>query len=194
MSLTRKLLTALGIEADKVEEIITAHTDTVDAIKADRDKYKADAEKLPAVQKELDELKAAAEKNSTEPYKQQLEDLQKEFDSYKADVEKKELEAKKESAYKALLKETGVSEKRIDAIMKVTPLDNIELDGDGKIKDAGGKKDAIKQEWADFIVAESTEGVKTPTPPQSTGGTGKKSRAAELAAKYHGELYGVRKG
>ena len=50
MALTRKFLKALGIEDEKVDEIISAHTETVDALKAERDGYKADAEKLPGVQ------------------------------------------------------------------------------------------------------------------------------------------------
>ena len=37
MSLTRKFLSALGIEDDKVDEIISAHTDTVNALKEQRD-------------------------------------------------------------------------------------------------------------------------------------------------------------
>ena len=53
MALTRKFLTALGVDADKIDEIITAHTDTVEALKEERDKYKADAELLPNVQEEL---------------------------------------------------------------------------------------------------------------------------------------------
>jgi hypothetical protein len=64
MALTRKFLSALGIDADKVDEIINAHTETVDALKNERDKYKADAEKLPEVQKELDGMKEEAAKNS----------------------------------------------------------------------------------------------------------------------------------
>ena len=63
MALTRKFLAALGIEADKVDEIITAHTETVDALKHERDTFKADAEKLPTVQQELDDLKNEAAKN-----------------------------------------------------------------------------------------------------------------------------------
>ena len=31
MALTRKFLAALGIEADKIDEIINAHSETVDA-------------------------------------------------------------------------------------------------------------------------------------------------------------------
>ena len=58
MSLTRKMLKAMGIEEEKIDQIIEAHSETVDSLKADRDSYKEDAEKLKAVQKELDDLKA----------------------------------------------------------------------------------------------------------------------------------------
>ena len=55
MSLTRKMLKAMGIEEEKIDQIIEAHSETVDSLKADRDSYKEDAEKLKDVQKELDE-------------------------------------------------------------------------------------------------------------------------------------------
>ena len=58
MSLTRKMLKAMGIEEEKIDQIIEAHSETVDSLKADRDTYKEDAEKLKTVQKELDDLKA----------------------------------------------------------------------------------------------------------------------------------------
>ena len=70
MALTRKYLSALGIEAEKIDEIISAHTETVDGLKDEIAKYKGDAEKLPAVQKELDELKKATdEKDGKDPWK-----------------------------------------------------------------------------------------------------------------------------
>ena len=49
MALTRKFLLALGIEDSKIESIIDAHSETVDALKKERDDYKAQAEKLPEV-------------------------------------------------------------------------------------------------------------------------------------------------
>ena len=61
MSLTRKLLKGMGLTDEQVDTIIEAHTDTVDGLKADISKYKGDAEKLPTVQKELDDLKAAGD-------------------------------------------------------------------------------------------------------------------------------------
>ena len=62
MSLTRKALSAMGIEDEKIDQIIEMHTDVTNALKEERDTYKADAEKLPAVQKELNELKDTAAK------------------------------------------------------------------------------------------------------------------------------------
>ena len=57
MAVTRKLLKALGIEDEKADQILEAHTETVNEIREERDRYKADAEQLPGVQQELAELK-----------------------------------------------------------------------------------------------------------------------------------------
>ena len=169
MSLTRKFLSALSIEDDKVDEIINAHTETVNALKEQRDAYKADAEKLPGVQKELDDMKAAAEKSGKDAYKVKYEALKEEFEEYKDQQKQKEVHARKEDAYRELLKEAGVSEKRINAVLKVSDIDAIAFDDEGKIQDAAELKKSIGEEWADFIVHEKTEGQKTATPPAGSG-------------------------
>ena len=169
MALTRKFLSALGIEDDKVDEIIGAHTETVNALKEQRDSYKADAEKLPTVQKELDDMKAAAEKNGKDAYKVKYDALKEDFDKFKADL--KEKHARKEDAYRALLEEVGISEKRIAAVLKVSDVDSIELDDEGKVKDADALKKAIGEEWEDFIVQKETKGAQTATPPAGSGKT-----------------------
>ena len=195
MALTRKFLAALGIEQEKIDEIIEAHTETVNALKEERDKYKKDAEALPAVQKERDELKEAAEKNPDGIYKQQYEDLKTEYDKYKADVEAKAVKAQKTELYRKLLKDAKVSEKRIDSILRVSDVDALELDKDGNVKDADAVTKKIAEEWADFVVEEKAQGAPTPTPPKSKNGgaSGTPSRAAELAAKYRANLYGGEK-
>lgn len=194
MALTRKFLVALGIEAEKVDEIIEAHTDTVNALKKERDDaraeaqtYKADAEKLPTVQKELDDFK---ETNSNNPYKEQYEKEHKAFEDYKAEVTAKETKAKQEKAYAELLKEAGVSEKRIASIIKLSPVDEVKFDDNDKVVDADKLTENIKKEWADFIVTEGTKGADTPKPP--AGGEGGKplSRAAEIAKKHYEAIYG----
>ena len=190
MALSRKLLRALGIEDDKIEEIITAHTDTVEALKAERDKYKADAEELPVVRKELDELKSG--KTEDAEYKGKFEKLTAEFEEYKSGVEKEKTTEKKRAAYRDLLKDAGVIDRSIDSILRVTDLDKIELDKDGKVKDAEKAKEAIKTEWAGFVGIKEEHGAGVATPPGGAGGGGGtgKSRAAEIAAKYRRDLYG----
>ena len=169
MAFTRKFLSALGIDADKVDEIINAHTEVTDALKSERDSYKADADKLSAVQKELDDMKAAAEKDGKDPFKVKYEALKEDFDNYKKEISDKESKAAKQNAYRALLKEAGVADKRIDAVLRVSDVDGIKLDKDGKIEDADKLKESVKTEWADFITSDSTKGATTPNPPANNG-------------------------
>lgn len=170
MALTRKFLSALGIEQDKIDEIITAHTETVDALKHERDTYKADAEKLPGVQAELDGLKAnAAKDGGKDPWKVKYDALKEEFTDYKKDIEAKETTAKKSDALRALLKEVGIREKRIEAVLRVSDLDSIELDENGAIVDAGKLKKSIAEEWEDFIDTTEQKGVQTVNPPTGKG-------------------------
>ena len=162
MALTRKFLAALGVEEDKANEIINAHTEVTDALKNERDSYKEDAEKLPAVQKELDELKSAGDNDK---WKVKYEALKEEYEGFKAELDAKQTHATKTDAYKALLKEAGIADKRIEAVLKVSDIDSVELDADGKIKDADSLLTGIKTEWADFIPNENA-GQKV-----DTGGT-----------------------
>lgn len=193
--LTRKFLSTLGIEDEnKQDEIIEAHREAVDALKDERDRFKEDAEKLPEVQKELDELKDAAEKNKDNPYKAQYDDLKKEYDDYKADVQARETKTKKETAFRGLLKKAGVLEKRIDSIVKVSTFDGIDLDDNGDVKNADDLVAKLKEEWADFIPIEEKKGAETDNPPKGEGKGGTMSRAAKVAARYYGNMYGEQKG
>ena len=195
MALTRKMLKAMGIEEEKIEQIIEEHAETVNALKQQRDQYKVDADKLPGVQKELDEYKEAAEKDGENPYKAKYEETQQKFDDYKAEVTARETKAKKTAAYRKLLKDAKVSEKRLDSILKLSPVDDIELDDKGEIKDAENVKKKIEEEWSDFIVTEETHGAESNNPPGGSGGRqgasgGSKSRAAMIQQQYQNSLYG----
>ena len=61
MALTRKFLKAMGIEEEKIDQIIEAHTETVSGLKDSLEKAEAAAKDLPSVQKELDAAKADLE-------------------------------------------------------------------------------------------------------------------------------------
>ena len=118
MAMTRKFLKAMGIEEEKIEQIIEAHTETVNALKEERDNFKADAEKLPSVQKQLNELKEATKNGGEETVsKAEHDKLQKEYDDYKAEQTAKETRQAKERAIRELYKAAGISEKRIDTVM-----------------------------------------------------------------------------
>ena len=160
MALKRSFLKSMGLTDEQVSAIIEAHTETVDGLKADIEKYKGDAEKLPGVQKELDDLKAAGDGG----YKEKYEKEKKAFEDFKTAQTAKETRQAKENAYRELLKAAGVSEKRIPAILKVTDLNGIEMDGD-KIKDADKHTQTVKTEWAEFVEKSNTTGASTTTPP-----------------------------
>lgn len=165
MALTRKALKAMGITDEQVDSIIEMHTETVDGLKA----YKADAEKLIEVQKELDALKAKGD----DGYKEKYEKEHKAFEDFKNEQSAKETRAAKEKAYRELLISAGISEKRIDSVLKVSDLSKIELE-DGKVKGADELTKSIKTEWADFIVSTQTKGAETHNPPaNNTKGNGK---------------------
>ena len=174
MALSRKFLKALGIEDEKIDQIIDAHSETVNALKDEMADYKAKADGADSTKKELDKLKAeikdAEEKNGKDPYKVKYEAIKEDFENYKKDVEAKATKANKEKLYTELLKEAGVADKRIAAILRVSDLDKIEVDTDGKLKDSKELSKSIKEEWADFITKPESKGAETATPPGSTGG------------------------
>lgn len=175
MALTRKMLQAMDISDDKIDQIIDAHKSTIsgltderDKLIEERDRLKTENTRLANVEKDL--VKAQAKLDDAAESAQKLTDLQKQFDEYKADVDAKAKAASKTAAYKALLREAGISEKRIEAVLKVSDISKIELDADGKIKDSKTVIDGIKSEWADFIVTEGKKGADTATPPANDGG------------------------
>ena len=179
MSLTRKMLKAMGIEEEKIDQIIEAHSETVDSLKADRDSYKEDAEKLKDVQKELDDLKAKGD----DGWKEKHDRLKDEFDKYKTDVQAKETKAAKEAAYRAILKDANLSEKGIEKAIKYAEWDKIELGEDGKLKGANDHIKAAREEWAEYVTTTTTTGAKTSTPPANNGGKTGKTKEEIMAIR-----------
>lgn len=175
MSLTRKMLSAMDIPTEKIDEIIVAHTDTVNGLKEQIDKLQSDANKQSEVEQKLKDTQQKlkeVEKQlaSGDDSTKKLQDLQQEFDEYKKGVEEKAIKQMKTDAYRELLIEAGVSEKRISSVLKVSDVDGIEIGDDGKIKDADKLTENIKSEWADFIATEGKKGADVANPPSNTGG------------------------
>lgn len=181
MALTRSMLKGMGLTEEQVSAIIDAHTETVDGLKDSLKAAKADADKLKAVQKELDDLKA----NDGDDYKAKYEKEHSDFDEYKKTVANEKATAEKRSLYRELLRECGVDAKRIDSVMKVADIEAAKVK-DGKIENVEDLTKSIKSEWADFIATDSTRGANVQTPPQGKGST-KMTREEIFRKDEHGK-------
>lgn len=168
MALTRKMLKAMGIEDEKIDQIIEEHTESTDALKQQRDEYKAKAE-----------AKATA---STEPkpkdpepgdgYKAKYDAEKKAFEDYKANIAAEKAEADKRAKYRELIVKAGVDSKRVDSVLKVSDLSKIKVK-DGAIEGADDLVESIKEDWADFIPTTQKVGANAPNPPKNDGGVKK---------------------
>ena len=164
MALTRKLLRSMGIEDEKIEQILDAHTETVDALKGQRDQYKADAEKLPEVQRQLDELRGVGDGGYEEKYNAE----HKAFEDYKAQVAAEKTAAEKTALYRQLLVKNGVDEKLLDSILRVTDMSKMVVK-DGKLEGEEDLSESIKSEWGGFISGKKTKGAEVDNPPKDGG-------------------------
>ena len=158
---------------DEIEnQLVALHLGVVDPLKDDVTRYKADAEKLPGVQKELDDLKTKGDGG----YKAKYEAEHKAFVEYKANVDAEKTTAAKEKALSDVLLKIGISEKRISSVARLAKgdglLDNLELDEKGAIKDSDKLETSLKESYSDYIVTTSTQGANTPNPPAGNGGGG----------------------
>jgi hypothetical protein len=184
MALTRKFLRALGIEDDKVEEIIGAHLETVNPLKDERDNLKEQADKAAELQKQVDAL--TKQGSTSEDLAKKYEDEHAAFEAYKAEVEAGKAESAKKSAYRKLLESSGIDPKRIDAVMRVSDVSTIEVGEDGNIVDADKLTEQIKADWSDFVISTGTVGQRVDTPPAKQQGKPEPTSLAEaLHQKYN---------
>lgn len=193
MALTRAFLKSIGLNDEQIAAVIENHTETVDALKADRDKYKTEADKVSGLQ---DELKTAKEDAG---FKAKYEKEHADFEKYKSDTDAKESAAKTKMAYRKLLSEAGIAEKYLDTVLRVTDLSGVMLDKDGNIEGADKISENAKTEWAEFVTKTNSHGTKTPTPPVSGGNSVTKesimnikdSAERQKAIAENHELFGI---
>lgn len=158
------MLKAMGIEDEKIDQIIDEHAESVNALKAQRDEFKEAAGKADGYKKELDALKAKGE--GAGEYEEKYKAKCKELDDYKAEVAGEKAAAEKRGLYRKLLESAGVDPKRIDTVLKVSDLSGVTVK-DGAIEGADDLTESIK---SDFIAVKTTQGATVPNPPKGTGG------------------------
>lgn len=174
----KEILSKAGVDSehmkDAVNEIIEGHTTSIEALREERDSYKEKAQKVEDLEKQLEkaqkDLKEATSDEAEEKYKTKYEMLKDEFKEFKKGIEEKATKENKAKAYREILKEAGISDKRIESVLKVSDVDSIEFDDEGKVKDKDDMLKSIKEEWSDFIQTAGVQGAKTDNPPENTGG------------------------
>lgn len=157
MALTRKMLKAMGIEDEKIDQIIEEHVEVTDALKSQRDASIGERDQL---KKKLD---GAAEEGGQE-WKEKYEAERKAFAAYKAEAEAEKGAAEVRALYRSELEGLGITGSRADAVLRVTDLSQVEVEG-GKLKDPEAVRKAIESEWAEFVPRKRTEGAGVANPP-----------------------------
>jgi hypothetical protein len=165
MSITRKLLKGMGLTEEQVDTIIEAHTETVDGLKADVSRYKADAGKLAGVQKELDDLKAAGDGG----YKVKYEKEHSDFEAFKSNITAKEAKAAKEKAVRAFFESKNITGANLDLAMRGCgeEMAALEMDGD-KIKDTKGLDALLSGAYKGLVSTMQQQGANPANPPAGT--------------------------
>ena len=174
----KEILSKAGVSTENmdkaIEEIIAGHNATVEALKDDIADLKANSQNYTDMKAKFDEQSKELEavKNQlaeSDDYKGKYETVKKEYDDYKSDVDGKEKKAKSDIAFKEWLKGQGYSEKGASKIVKYGGFVP-EFDKDGNIKNAEKLTESVNSEWSEYKETVHTEGAKTATPPQNTGG------------------------
>lgn len=160
-----------NIPAAAIQTLVTAISSAVGNEYVAKERYK---EKLNEIDDLNGKLQTAEDSVATaEKWKTKYEAMKEDFTNFKADQAQKDSRAAKETAYRALLRQAGVSERRIDTVLKVSDVDGVELNDKNEIADAKDRLKAIKDEWADFIETTGVKGAATPNPPANVGGPAK---------------------
>lgn len=203
MALTRKFLKAMGVEDEKIDQIIEAHSATVDGLKEQIDALRAEAgngeeakAKLAEIQKQLETAEADLEAAKNDGWKDKHDAVQREFEDYKAGIAAKEAQAAKEKAARDWYESKGVAGKALSVAMRGSgaEVEALELDEGGKIKDSSALDALIQGDFAGLVRNTETQGAQTAHPPAGqSGGEQPRSRGAELYAAYHSSRYGDRK-
>ncbi len=164
--------------------VVDPMIEQLDDAKRDAAKYKTEAEKLPGIQKELDELKKG------EDWKAKYDQEKKAHDDYKAQVAREATTAKVKAAYKKLLTEEKISEKTIDAILNATDYSGMKLKEDDTLDNVEGLKKDIDSKWGGFRVAQRQRGERVDNPPAGAP-SGGDSTVRERMAEMHARRYGT---
>ena len=195
MAFTRKALKAMGLTDEQIDSLIELHTESTDAIKADRDKYKEDAEKLSDVQRQLDEANSKIDAAQKDDYKGKYELEKAAHDKLKADIATKETAANRLKGFKDEAKKRGYSDEAIKQYLDSKshdPMERIKYDDEGKATNFDDVFKGLDEAFPKLKV-QTEVNRHSPNVPQQTvndGNVNKPSKAAQIWAESMKRAYG----
>ena len=145
MALTRKQLREMGLTAQQVDEIISAHIETVEAAKT-------------SLTDESNDLRARLEALRTSS-QQEKDELQAAIDEFRAAATRKEKLALMTEALIA----AGANPAAAPLLASTCPLDALTIVG-GALMGAAEAADDLKSRWADLFTARTAEALPTLDP------------------------------
>lgn len=169
---------------DIAKGLISLHRSVVDPLKDQLDdakqeatRYKAAADRLPEVQKELDGMKGG------EDWKSKYEKEHQSFEDYKSKIARDAETEKIKAAHRQLLINEGISEKAVDSILNATDYSAMKLGEDGALEagSAESLKKDITDRWAGFKTTTRQRGEKVDNPPKP--GTGRMTKEEIMKIK-----------
>ena len=107
---------------------------------------------------------------------------------FKEDTLKKELNVKKTDAVIALLKENNANQKAVKLLAKEFDIDSLELDENGKIKNADDLIKGVKENYADFFTQEENGGVSPKNPTNNDSPTITKEAFKKMSLSERSKL------
>lgn len=194
--ISRSLLQSMGLTEDQQKTIIDANGETLKEIREERDRYKAEAEKLPGVQKQLDDLQADLKTKYVT--KEDHDKTVSEYQQYKDGIAAKEAHDAKEKAVRAYYESKNIKGDNLKIAMmgSASLIDAVELDKDGNIKE-NSKLAELTGEGGTFssLIAKDG-GARIDTGGSLSGNTQTQpiSRVAQLYQQHYQSLYGTQKG
>lgn len=181
MAFSRNWLKTMGLSDEQVQSIMEEHTSVTDALKAQRDKfetdaknYKVEADKVPGLEKQISDAK------SGDDFEAKYNKEHQDFEDYKKQIAAQEQTAKVKAAYRKLLLDEKINEKRVDSVLKLTDFSEMKLDKDGNLENLDALKETIGKEWGEFKVSQSERKQSVPTPPGNGNQGAGESRARDL--------------
>lgn len=181
MAFTRNFLKTMSLTDEQVQAIMEEHTSVTEALKAQRDKFEADAknykveaDKVPGLEKQISDAKSGDDFEAK--YKKEHQD----FEDYKKQIAAQEQTAKVKAAYRKLLLDEKINEKRVDSVLKLTDFSEMKLDKDGNLENLDALKENIGKEWGEFKITQRERKQTVATPPENGNQGGTEGRAREL--------------